>query len=106
MKRFQIYLQITFLGLGLAGVSRAEHSENVPTQAPTLETPAAAESGVPPAVSPTPAPAPTTAAPAAPGRINKDACKEDFKKFCSGVRPGRGRGWQCLKQHEAELAPA
>jgi hypothetical protein len=107
MKRFQIYLQITFLGLGvagMAGIGRAEHTETGPSQAPSLETPAAAEPGAPSTVSPNPAP--QAAAPVAPARIDKDACKDDFKKFCSGVRPGRGRGWQCLKQHEAELAPA
>ncbi len=32
------------------------------------------------------------------------ACRADFKKFCDGVRPGGGRGAQCLKQHEAELS--
>ncbi len=33
-------------------------------------------------------------------------CADDAKKFCSGVRPGRGRMYQCLTKHDAELAPA
>lgn len=32
------------------------------------------------------------------------ACRADFKKFCSGVKPGGGRGAECLKQHESELS--
>ena len=34
------------------------------------------------------------------------ACAEDAKKFCSNVRPGGGRMYQCLTSHSAELAPA
>jgi hypothetical protein len=34
------------------------------------------------------------------------ACAEDAKKFCSKVRPGGGRVYQCLSSHDAELAPA
>ena len=33
-------------------------------------------------------------------------CHEDAKKFCSGVRPGGGRIYNCLTSHSAELAPA
>ena len=33
-------------------------------------------------------------------------CVEDAKKFCSKVRPGGGRMYQCLSSHSAELAPA
>jgi hypothetical protein len=33
-------------------------------------------------------------------------CREDAKKFCSDVRPGGGRVYQCLTSHNAELAPA
>jgi len=33
-------------------------------------------------------------------------CAEDAKKFCSSVRPGGGRMYQCLSSHQAELAPA
>lgn len=37
-------------------------------------------------------------------RAAAQACRADFKKLCSGVKPGEGRGAQCLKQHEAELS--
>jgi hypothetical protein len=33
-------------------------------------------------------------------------CSADAKKFCSDVRPGGGRIYQCLTSHNAELAPA
>ncbi|HYX65413.1 MAG TPA: cysteine rich repeat-containing protein [Burkholderiales bacterium] len=33
-------------------------------------------------------------------------CAEDAKKFCSKVRPGGGRVYQCMTGHENELAPA
>jgi len=33
------------------------------------------------------------------------ACRGDFSKLCSGVKLGGGRAAECLKQHEAELAP-
>jgi hypothetical protein len=33
-------------------------------------------------------------------------CHEDAKKFCSDVRPGGGRIYNCLTSHNAELAPA
>jgi hypothetical protein len=33
-------------------------------------------------------------------------CQEDAKKFCSNVRPGGGRIYNCLTSHNAELAPA
>ena len=33
-------------------------------------------------------------------------CREDAKKFCSDVRPGGGRIYNCLTSHNAELAPA
>jgi hypothetical protein len=32
-------------------------------------------------------------------------CRADFTRFCSGVRPGGGRGLACLQQHLAELGP-
>jgi hypothetical protein len=32
-------------------------------------------------------------------------CAEDAKKFCSEVRPGAGRVYKCLTDHNAELAP-
>jgi hypothetical protein len=31
------------------------------------------------------------------------ACKDDVDKFCKDVRPGGGRIWACLKNHEADL---
>ncbi|WP_325174827.1 cysteine rich repeat-containing protein [Bradyrhizobium sp.] len=32
----------------------------------------------------------------------REACKADFKKFCSGVSPGGGRIVECLnKQHDS-----
>ena len=33
-------------------------------------------------------------------------CHEDAKKFCSDVRPGGGRIYNCLTGHNAQLAPA
>lgn len=40
------------------------------------------------------------------GNAMTQACRADFGKFCKGVQPGGGRVVECLKQHEAELAPA
>ena len=36
----------------------------------------------------------------------EQVCREDAKKFCSGVRPGGGRIYNCLTSHDADLAPA
>jgi hypothetical protein len=36
----------------------------------------------------------------------KEACKPDVQKFCQDVQPGRGKIFQCLQQHEAELSDA
>jgi hypothetical protein len=33
-------------------------------------------------------------------------CAADAKKFCSEVRPGGGRVYKCLTDHNADLAPA
>lgn len=33
----------------------------------------------------------------------KDACHEDYEKFCSEVKPGGGRIMKCMKEHEQEL---
>jgi hypothetical protein len=33
-------------------------------------------------------------------------CADDAKKFCSEVRPGGGRMYQCLAKNDAQLAPA
>lgn len=35
----------------------------------------------------------------------REACKPDFKQFCSTVQPGGGRGLQCLKEHVDQLSP-
>jgi hypothetical protein len=35
----------------------------------------------------------------------RKACAEDVKKFCSDVKSGEGRVFQCLKQHTQELTP-
>ncbi|HYA13719.1 MAG TPA: cysteine rich repeat-containing protein [Syntrophales bacterium] len=34
----------------------------------------------------------------------KQACKDDFNKFCKGTSPGKGRFASCLKSHESELS--
>ena len=36
----------------------------------------------------------------------RDACEADYRRLCSGVRPGGGRILQCLEAHEAELTQA
>ena len=36
----------------------------------------------------------------------KQACKDDAKNLCKGVKQGGGKIMQCLKQHESELSPA
>lgn len=40
------------------------------------------------------------------GDAAMQACRTDFSKLCAGVKPGGGRGAECLKRHEAELTPA
>ncbi len=35
---------------------------------------------------------------------HRGKCKEDVKKFCSGVKPGQGRIVTCLKAKESELS--
>jgi hypothetical protein len=40
------------------------------------------------------------------GKAGERVCREDVKKFCSNVRPGGGRIYNCLTSHDAELAPA
>ena len=47
-----------------------------------------------------------TPATAREGNAMLQACRADFGKFCKSVQPGGGRIVECLKQHEAELAPA
>jgi hypothetical protein len=36
----------------------------------------------------------------------RQACRADFKKFCSGVQPGGGRLLDCLNAHNGELTTA
>ena len=33
------------------------------------------------------------------------ACEADFKKFCTGVEPGGGRGEECLAKQLDKLTP-
>jgi hypothetical protein len=35
-----------------------------------------------------------------------DACAEDMRKFCKGIKPGKGREVPCLKSHQKELSEA
>jgi hypothetical protein len=35
-----------------------------------------------------------------------NVCAADAKKFCSEVRPGGGRVYKCLTDHNSDLAPA
>ncbi len=36
----------------------------------------------------------------------REACREDFLRFCRSVQRGGGRILQCLQSHMGELAPA
>lgn len=39
--------------------------------------------------------------------VPKDrVCADDVKKFCSKVKPGEGRMYQCLMDHGADINPA
>jgi len=53
-----------------------------------------------------PATAQITATPAqrAAASALRDACKADYDRLCSGVRPGGGRILQCLDAHAADLS--
>lgn len=33
-------------------------------------------------------------------------CAADAKRFCSNVKPGQGRIYNCMASHQAELSPA
>lgn len=35
----------------------------------------------------------------------RQACSDDVKRFCEGVKPGEGRIVQCLEQHATDLSP-
>ncbi len=51
--------------------------------------------------------APATAQQPAPagGQVLKEACKNDYKTLCSGVKPGGGRIVACLQQQADKLSP-
>ncbi len=34
----------------------------------------------------------------------KEACHDDFEKFCSEVKPGKGRVMKCMKEHKDEVS--
>lgn len=34
----------------------------------------------------------------------KEACHDDYEKFCADVKPGKGRGMKCMKEHKDELS--
>lgn len=36
----------------------------------------------------------------------KDACNQDIKTYCDGVKRGGGRIMNCLKAHSNEISPA
>lgn len=36
----------------------------------------------------------------------RDACGDDYRRLCSGVRPGGGRVLRCFEDHLADLSPA
>lgn len=42
---------------------------------------------------------------AAPARAD-DACGQDIKSYCDGVKPGQGRMDSCLRSHWGELQPS
>lgn len=59
-------------------------------------------------------PAPAAAAPLPPMRpmspraeirLLRTDCGHDFRTYCAGVRPGGGRGLECLREHGSELNP-
>jgi hypothetical protein len=35
----------------------------------------------------------------------REACEDDVMKLCAGEKPGGGRIFRCLKEHESELSP-
>ena len=43
---------------------------------------------------------------AAKAAAKDQVCREDAKKFCGDVRPGGGRVYKCLTDHNADLTPA
>ncbi|KHK00896.1 cysteine rich repeat-containing protein [Desulfovibrio sp. TomC] len=49
-------------------------------------------------------PAPAQQPAGASGQSLKEACKGDYKTFCSGVQPGGGRIVACLKQNADKVS--
>jgi hypothetical protein len=106
MKRIQIYLQIVVLALAGSVLAYAEHRETPAGTPPPVEQQVPSTDPAIPQAPPLPAdPAAVPTAPV-PMTVDKNACKDDAKKFCAGIRGGRGRIWSCLKQNEAALTPA
>ncbi|MDG0817324.1 cysteine rich repeat-containing protein [Bdellovibrio svalbardensis] len=36
----------------------------------------------------------------------KEACHDDYEKFCSEEKPGKGRVMKCMKEHKDEMSQA
>ncbi len=76
------------------------------TPAPPSALSATAAPQATPAAAPTAPAAPAMASPRAEARVLRTDCGSDFQKFCSGVRPGGGRGIACLRDHAQDLSPS
>ena len=66
----------------------------------------------PPSSAQSPAQSPAPSSPASPAQIPSQqavaearaACETDIQKLCSGVQPGGGRIFACLKQHKDQVS--
>jgi hypothetical protein len=65
---------------------------------------AAAGGDAAPAAAAAAEPAPLLVSPREEIFILRGACGFDFRRFCSGLRPGAGRIATCLHQHSADLS--